>query len=244
MQPDEAPDIETASESYASRFVGATGHYFLTRQAAIIEDFLSLANKKPLRILELGGGHAQLTPRLLELGHQVWVQGSSESCAARLQQARLVQSDRLQFFVSPLSAVPFPNAFFDVVIAIRLIAHLNSWPGFLEEACRLSSSLLIIDYASLLSFNILTPLLFKLKKHYETNTRPYLCHRNGELSQVLERLSFRTIALRKEFFLPMVVHRALKHAAFSTALERAFELSGLTACLGSPALLCALRIRS
>ena len=76
------PDVETASDDYASRFSGATGRYFLAVQERTVSDLLG--SPGPRRILEVGGGHAQLAPGLLAAGHEVWVQGSAASCAKRL----------------------------------------------------------------------------------------------------------------------------------------------------------------
>ena len=57
------------------RFSGAVGHWFLQRQAQLT---LELLRALPgARVLDVGGGHGQLTRPLLEAGHPVTVLASS-----------------------------------------------------------------------------------------------------------------------------------------------------------------------
>ena len=72
----ETADIETSSAAYASRFSGPTGSWLLRVQA---EATLSMLQSYPqATILEVGGGHGQLTPHLLKAGHSVTVLGSDK----------------------------------------------------------------------------------------------------------------------------------------------------------------------
>ena len=61
------PDVETASDGYARRFAGPVGTYFLARQAAAVARLLSDSDAPGRRALDVGGGHGQLTPLLLQL---------------------------------------------------------------------------------------------------------------------------------------------------------------------------------
>ncbi|MEM9907111.1 MAG: hypothetical protein AAF921_19010, partial [Cyanobacteria bacterium P01_D01_bin.44] len=72
----ETADIETASDSYASRFAGKSGTWLLgVQQAATLK---MLADYPQASVLDVGGGHGQLTEALIEQGHQVTVLGSAE----------------------------------------------------------------------------------------------------------------------------------------------------------------------
>ena len=75
-------DIETSSEDYAKRFSGKIGEYFLSVQSVITLKLLKKwANAK---VLDVGGGHAQLAVPLIENGFNVTIAGSDESCRKRL----------------------------------------------------------------------------------------------------------------------------------------------------------------
>jgi hypothetical protein len=81
--------------------------------------------------------------------------------------------------------------------------------------------------------------MFALKRRLEGNTRPFFCYRTRDLDRVLGRCGFRRQRIRRQFFLPMVLHRVARAPALSAGLEWVFRRLGFTACLGAPALLLA-----
>jgi len=239
MEPlpaDIAPDIETASPAYAQRFAGSVGQFFLTRQA---EAVLSMLEHKPLTILEVGGGHLQLTQHLLNAGHKICIHGSSELALGSARELAETHTSRLDTVVSPLTALPFADKSFDVVIAMRLLCHMDSWEKMIDELCRVSRHCVIMDYPPSSSFNFLYPLLFGLKARLEKNTRTYLRFDPKEIAACLRKSKFSDIRQEREFFFPMVIHRVLKWRRLSELMEAFASWLGLTNKLGSPVVICA-----
>jgi SAM-dependent methyltransferase len=232
----EAPDVETASEEYARRFAGEVGEYFLDVQAETVLDLLApwpLAQVP--RVLEVGGGHAQLAGPLIERGFQVTVTGSEEACRERLD--RSLPPGSFGFQVCDAARLPFPDRSFDVVLAVRLLTHLDGWREALAEMCRVAARAVIVDYPDTRSFNRLYGALFAWKKAVEGNTRTFRCFRPGEVVAECARHGFGRPVVRRQFFVPMVVHRAVGRAGVSRVLERASGTLGLTRAFGSPVLL-------
>jgi SAM-dependent methyltransferase len=238
------PDIETASVGYSQRFSGPVGEYFLQFQEKTVESMLERRKRQIHSVLDVGGGHGQLTSMLLREAQEVCVQGSDQRCFEQLLSCQQQDPTRLKFVVSPLSSLPFPDRSFDAVLAFRLLAHTANWPGFLTELCRVAKDLLIIDYASLCSFNVLTPVLFQIKKRIEGNTRPYFCHTLCSVKRVLHEAGYQVAAVEKQFFLPMGVHRAIANRSLSEKLERNFRAARLTHAFGSPVIVLARRDES
>jgi SAM-dependent methyltransferase len=242
-----APDIETASEGYARRFAGPTGAFLLEAQEEGVRRLLAAAGllgpdgraARPLRVLEVGGGHAQLTPFLLATGCTVVVQGSAPACAARLAPLLARHGDRLAFVVAPLDALPFAPCSFDLVVALRLLAHSPRDDLLLVEMARVGRGRILVDFAPLWSLNLLEPLLFRLKHRLEGDTRPFLVHRTGRLCARLAALGLGRLRLHRQLALPLVLHRALGRPGLSARLERAAAALRLTRLLGAPALLLA-----
>ncbi|MFL5492397.1 MAG: class I SAM-dependent methyltransferase, partial [Gemmatimonadales bacterium] len=112
----EDADVATSSEDYARRFTGAAGRWFLESQTRIT---LGLLSTLPVgsSILDVGGGHAQITPPLLEAGYEVTVVGSDPCCSARLQ--TWLANGRCKFEVADLRALPYPDHSFDAVVCLR-----------------------------------------------------------------------------------------------------------------------------
>ena len=228
-----APDVETASEDYARRFAGEVGEYFLTVQAETVLDLLDPWPQA--QVLEVGGGHAQLAGPLIERGFQVTVTGSAEACRGRHDLS--LPPGSFRFKVCDAARLPFPDRSFDVVLAVRLLTHLDGWREALAEMCRVAARAVIVDYPDTRSFNRLYGVLFAWKKAIEGNTRTFRCFSPREVIAECARHGFGRPRVRRQFFVPMVAHRAAGRAGISRVLERASGALGLTRAFGSPVVL-------
>jgi 2-polyprenyl-3-methyl-5-hydroxy-6-metoxy-1,4-benzoquinol methylase len=229
----ETPDIETSSANYATRFAGPAGRYLLSVQSASVRNVL--AGLTPGNVLDMGGGHGQLVDLLRDGGWKVTVQGTSTECERNLRDLHGQRS--CDFLQGSLFELPVPDRSFDLVIAVRLISHVEDWPRLVAEMCRIARRAVVIDYPSKSALNALTPLLFGLKKSLEGNTRTYASFTRDELCAVFGQHGFRYSSETKQFLLPMVAHRAFKGAAPLRWAEDAFRASRLTAVAGSPSIL-------
>jgi ubiquinone/menaquinone biosynthesis C-methylase UbiE len=234
----ETPDIETASDSYARRFSGAAGRYLLSEQDAAIRSVL--ADWRGGSVLDVGGGHAQLTPLLRSLTREVVVFGSDARSLERVQRA----FPDCETASGNLLALPFGTRSFDLVVAVRLLPHVRNWPRLLSELCRVARSTVVIDYPRIAGINSLTPFLFPLKKRLEGNTRHYRNFRDREIDEILQVCRFEPRERRAQFLLPMVVHRQARGAGVLRFIERAAKSVGITQTLGSPVVLRADRRRT
>ena len=236
------PDIHTAGPDYARRFQGPVGDYLLDVQAHATAAVLPPPPEAgTARALDVGGGHGQLTPLLLEHGYEIWVQGSAPVWAARLERLRVEHPDRIHLVTADLWRLPFADRSFDLVTGFRLLAHVEATEALLHEMCRVSRNTVVVDYAPLWSANLLEPLLFRLKRLLEGNTRPFFCYTRRQLAGWLGTQGFGAVRQAKQFWLPMVVHRKLGSPARSAALEAFGRRLGLTALLGAPVVLAARR---
>jgi 2-polyprenyl-3-methyl-5-hydroxy-6-metoxy-1,4-benzoquinol methylase len=229
----ETADIETSSDEYAARFAGPIGEWLLrVQEKATLK---MLAPYPGATILDVGGGHGQLTSALIQNGYQVTVLGSDESCQKRVQAE--VQQGLCQFQVGNVLALPYLDNAFDVVISYRFLAHVTQWQPFLSEMNRVAKTAIIVDYPTVRSFNAIAPLLFKVKKGVEQNTRPFICYQESDILHYLKTLGLTPSDRYGQFFWPMVLHRMLESPALSALLEGLVRPLGLSAWLGSPVIL-------
>jgi 2-polyprenyl-3-methyl-5-hydroxy-6-metoxy-1,4-benzoquinol methylase len=229
----EAPDVETASEGYAGRFAGPVGTWFLEVQATTT---LELLRPWPgASVLDVGGGHGQVTGPLVDAGYQVTILGSDERCRERV--ATWVDDGLARFRVADLSASGLADRSFDVVLSYRLLSHVPAWPRLAAELCRLSRLAVVVDYPTRRSVNILSGALFGLKRGVERNTRPFLVFHDRELLATFARSGFRATARRPQFLLPMALHRGLGRPRLSRWAEALGGGLGLTRAFGSPVIL-------
>ncbi len=229
----ETPDIVTSTDAYAHRFTGPVGTWLLDKQWDAVYRMLQTCPGRS--VLEVGGGHAQLTGSLLDHDYDVTVMGSDPQCAHRIKP--FIEPARCAFQVGDLLNLPYPDRSFDTVIALRLMAHLKNWPRFLNELTRVARHSVIVDYPSQVSVNRCERLLFGQKKAIEGNTRHYTCFTTKVIGDTCLPLGFAPDGRQRQFFWPMVVHRTLNMPKLSATLESACNTFGLTQALGSPVVL-------
>ncbi|HET9886610.1 MAG TPA: methyltransferase domain-containing protein [bacterium] len=230
--PHPAPDIASSHDDYARRFSGEVGRWFLERQKNIVLELLAPLGVET--ILEVGGGHAQLTQSLVEAGYKVSVQGSDVSCSVRL---RRIYSDRdVPFLLGALEHLPAGDGTFDAVVTVRTMAHVDDPPVFLAECARVARRAIVLDYPSQRSVNRFADIFFAAKQSIEHDTRRYRSFADADVERWMAQAGFHRKRNVRQFFWPMAIHRLHKNSSAAAALEKVPQLVGLTTALGSPVL--------
>jgi 2-polyprenyl-3-methyl-5-hydroxy-6-metoxy-1,4-benzoquinol methylase len=193
---------------------------------------LSLLDNESRSVLDIGGGHGQIAIPLANTQRAVTVLGSAPVCAQRLHD--YIENGSISFKCGNLIDVPFEDQAFNLVVSFRLMSHCAAWKALVAEMCRVSSHAVIIDYPVWLSVNILTPLLFTIKKQIEGNTRTFRVFTNHEVKREFRKHGFKLVGLQRQFLLPMALHRALKNPSLSQKTCRISAATGATRLLGSP----------
>lgn len=226
----ETADIHTSSDEYATRFAGPAGEWMLDVQEAIT---LRMVRRFPdASILDVGGGHGQLAKPLCRAGRRMTVLGSDDSCRHRIQAE--VDSGLCRFLTGSVIDLPLPDNVFDLVLCFRLLTHCERWPELVRELCRVARQGVIVDYPTSQSLNAIAPALFGAKKKFEKNTRTWALFRHRQVLDEFAKHGFVPAEIRKQFFLPMVLHRMLKSRRLCAGLEAICRGLGLTRLWGSP----------
>jgi 2-polyprenyl-3-methyl-5-hydroxy-6-metoxy-1,4-benzoquinol methylase len=229
----EDADVETSSEAYARRFSGPVGRFFLEVQASATLDLL-----RPwpgASVLEVGGGHGQLTGPLVESGRAVTVLASDASCEGRVRE--WTAAGRARFVCGDLLDPPLPERGFDAVLCYRLLPHARRWRELAGALARLARRAVLVDYPTRRSVNAVAGPLFGAKKGVERDTRPFRVFADSEVEAAFAAHGFWPTARRPQFLLPMALYRGLGSAAVARGLERPARRLGLTTLLGSPVIL-------
>jgi SAM-dependent methyltransferase len=229
----EDADVETSSDAYARRFAGAVGAYFLKVQA---EATLELLRPWPgASVVDVGGGHGQVTGPLVEGGYDVTVFGSDPACESRVR--GWTETGRARFASGDLLQAPWADRSFDVALSYRLLPHVRRWEALVGELTRLARVAVVVDYPTTRSVNAIAGWLFGLKKGVEGDTRPFTVFRDADLAKAFFRQGFVPTGRRAQFLFPMALHRAVGSVALARALEGAGRGAGLRRAFGSPVIL-------
>lgn len=224
-----APDLESSTQEYATRFSGKIGAWFLNRQSEATQSLLKGDN---LNILDVGGAHGQNIETLRRLGHRITI-FSSEGCSTSLIDNALADN-LIEYHTGDLLKLPFEDNSYDVVISYRTMSHMENWPEFIAEMSRVAKSRVIIDYPTVYSFNIFYRILFRAKRRIEKNTREFNTFTTKSIAQCFKRNGFELESKFRQFFLPMALHRLFGNPVVSTVTETIFAFVGLTELFGSP----------
>ncbi len=231
-QAREDADIESSSEQYARRFEGPVGRWFVDSQTRITLECLA-GLPAGATILDVGGGHAQVAPPLVEAGYRVTVVGSDSSCGARLEP--LTSTGRCRFDVGDLQALPYGAEAFDAVVCYRLIAHSVDWRHLIGELCRVARHRVMVDYPARRSVNVASDALFKIKHSIERGTtRPFALYRREEIGKAFEGAGFAVSLVRPQFLFPMALYRLVGSVRLARTAEGLARSLALTGLLGSP----------
>jgi ubiquinone/menaquinone biosynthesis C-methylase UbiE len=233
MDLPETPDIETSSDRYAARFSGDVGAWFLKVQEEAT--LRMLAPFPGAKILDVGGGHGQLAHALVRSGYEVTVLGSSDHCKVRIQ--KFIDERICTFKVGNMLDLPYQNQTFDVVVSYRVLPHIVRWRHLIAELTRVAQEAVIVDYPTMWSMNYFAPLLFRLKKYLEENTRPFTIFNESEIIEAFKTYRFTAEDRFPEFFLPMALYRTLKSYKFALCVEKICRSTGFTDAFGSPVIL-------
>ncbi|HYF39386.1 MAG TPA: class I SAM-dependent methyltransferase [Gemmatimonadales bacterium] len=229
----EDADIATSSEDYARRFAGDVGRWFLEIQSRLTLELLE-GLPRNATVLDVGGGHAQITPSLLKSGYKVTVVGSHADCSTRLKP--WIDGVSCRFEVADLRALPYEVQSFDGVVCLRLLPHSSAWTRLIGQLCRIARHMVLVDYPTTRSVNILSRPLFALKKGIERNTRSFRLFSPREIRAAFREHGFKVTAERPQFLFPMALHRLGRRAGPTRAVEESVRALGLTRWFGSPVL--------
>lgn len=230
----EDADIATSSPDYASRFAGDIGRWFLEIQTRLTLELME-GLPRNATVLDVGGGHGQITPALLEAGYKVTVVGSHLDCSTRLKP--WIDGVSCRFEVTDLRALPYGVQSFDAVVCLRLLPHSIAWIGLIGQLCRIARYTVLLDYPSIRSVNIVSGPLFAVKKTIESNTRPFRLFGPTQIRAAFRDYGFKVTAERPQFLLPMALHRLVRRVGLSRVVEESVGALGLTRWFGSPVLI-------
>ncbi len=223
-------DLHSSSPEYAKRFSGVAGTWLLKIQNQLIDQFLSKHSFQ--NGIDVGGGHAQVIPVLLKYSSQITLLASSrEACGAAEQ---LIQESKIKVATSNLLDFSSEYNNYDLVSCFRIISHCDDWKKLISELCQASSDLVLIDYPTLRSSNILYFISFFLKRRIEGNTREFISFWDSEIKQEFRKHGFQRIYREAQFVMPMGLHRAMKNPKISGLIEKTCSLLGLRNLFGSP----------
>jgi ubiquinone/menaquinone biosynthesis C-methylase UbiE len=221
------------AESFdALRFGGPIGGYLADCQAAILhEAFAPLAGRT---ILDVGTGTGRAAVELAQGGADVF---GVDASAEMLDVARARAFDAgvsLRLGQADAHELPFDDGSVDGAVSLRVLMHAIDWRQCLSELCRVSRWRVVVDFPAACSAAAIESVARRLAARAGRPVESYRVMREAEVRRVLAGAGFRVMHVRRQFVLPIVLHRAVGSLPVTRSVEGALAAAGLLRALGSP----------
>ena len=235
-------DPATARSFDQRRFGGPIGDLVASGQAAVLTRFLGNVTERS--ILDVGTGTGRAAFLMAAAGARVTgVDASEEMLTIACERAK-TQTAEVTFAPGDAHALPFPDRSFDIAVSLRVLMHTPRWRVCVDELCRVSRDLVLLDYPSLHSAALLESVVRKVRHAVGARTEPYRVFGDRQIAAALTRNGFRVRDLHRQFVLPIALHKAIGSRSLTESSEDALARTGLLRLFGSPVTLVAQRCAS
>jgi ubiquinone/menaquinone biosynthesis C-methylase UbiE len=221
------------AESFdALRFGGPIGGYLADCQAAILrEAFAPLAGRT---ILDVGTGTGRAAVELAQGGAEVFGVDASAEMLDVARGRALDAGVSLRLGQADAHELPFDDGSVDGAVSLRVLMHAIDWRQCLSELCRVSRWRVVVDFPAACSVAAIESVARRLAARAGRPVESYRVMREADVRRLLNGAGFRVVHVRRQFVLPIVLHRAAGSLPVTRSVEGALAAVGLLRALGSP----------
>lgn len=225
-------DQDVAAGFDALRFGGPIGEYLARVQAEILREAL-----EPLpgrRVLDVGTGTGRAAVQLAGEGADVVGADFSEEM---LGVARIRARDagrHLNLARADAHHLPFADRSVDATVSLRVLMHAIDWRQCVAELCRVSRWRVVVDFPVTASFAALESCTRRAAHRMGRRVEAYRVLRASDVRDAFAAAGFTVVAVRRQFVLPINLHKKLNHLATTRAVEGGLAAVGLLRLFGSP----------
>jgi 2-polyprenyl-3-methyl-5-hydroxy-6-metoxy-1,4-benzoquinol methylase len=235
-------DPATAETFDARRFGGPIGELVAASQARMLLEMAGDVHGQ--RILDVGTGTGRAALLLAKAGAAVTGVDASEQMLAIARERTSAANLDLRFQTGDAHALGFADASFDAAVSLRVLMHTPNWRQCVAELCRVASRRVIVDYPSAASAAALESVARSVVHIVRPRTEAYRVFSDRMIADAFRSCGFDVRAVRRQFVLPIALHKAIGSRRFTEAAEAALGRAGLLAMFGSPVTIVAERCAS
>ena len=146
-----------------------------------------------------------------------------------------------EFRTGDAHALPLGDRSVDAAVCLRVIMHTPDWSRVISELCRVSRDRVIVDFPTSVSFAALESAWRRRQARQGRAVEAYRVFSVRDVTAAVESQGFRVAAVRRQFVLPINLHKKMGSLRLTHVTEGVFRAAGLLAAFGSPATLVAHR---
>lgn len=216
----------------ALRFGGPIGRYLLACQQELLQE--ALAPGRSRTILDVGTGTGRAAIGLAAAGARViGVDASVEMLrVARTKAAQAAVA--IELGLADAHALPFAAGSADAVVCLRVLMHAVDWRACVAELCRVARWRVVVDFPASASVAAIESGARRIAGALGRHVEAYRVIAEREVVDAFRQHGFRVVIVRRQFVLPIAVHKAIGRLGFTRTVERGLSAVGLSRILGSP----------
>jgi ubiquinone/menaquinone biosynthesis C-methylase UbiE len=218
----------------ALRFSGPVGRYLLEDQAALLLDALSPVADRP--ILDVGTGTGRAAVGLAVAGGRVvGLDASSQMLQVARTRASAAQiASRVTWAQADGHHLPLADASVDAAVCLRVLMHAIDWRACLAELCRVTRWRVVIDFPAAGSLAAIESRVRRVRQRRGASVEAYRVLAERDVTDALAAHGFRVVLVRRQFVLPIALHKKLGLFPVTRRLEALCAALGLLRRFGSP----------
>jgi ubiquinone/menaquinone biosynthesis C-methylase UbiE len=148
----------------------------------------------------------------------------------------------MRFVVADAMNLGFGNSSFDTVVSSRMLMHVPEWKSALAELLRVARNTVIFDFPPTTSFAVVDVTIKRVKRALGSDTWTHRTLRIADVQREVEKHGWRVVVSKKDWFLPVALHRKLDDPALTERLENLCSRLGLRRLFGAPVTFKAVRV--
>jgi SAM-dependent methyltransferase len=232
-------DTAMADRFNAVRFGGPIGALLAESQERVLLDYIGPLEART--VIDVGTGTGRAALALAARGARVTgLDASLQMLDVAREEAQARDMD-ITFVQGDAHALPFAAGSFDVAVALRLLMHTPDWARCVGELCRVARQCVILDYPALLSGAALQSCYRRVAARFGGHVEAYRVLPEYVMRRELGRHGFQLAAARRQFVLPIALHKRIGWRRGTELIESALARVGLLHLLGSPVTIRAVR---
>ena len=225
----------------ALRFGGPIGQLLLESQERLLGE--ALAPLPGRRILDVGTGTGRAAIGLASAGASVAGVDASLEMTRVARRRAAAAGLAIDFGLADAHALPFADRSADAAVCLRVIMHAVDWRQCVAELCRVARWRVVVDFPSARSLAALESGGRRIARAMGRQTEAYRVIAERDVANEFATHRFVVVLVRRQFVLPIVVHKKFGRRRFTERVEGALAGLGLLRLLGSPVTMVAERRR-
>lgn len=225
-------DRQVAEGFDALRFSGPIGRLLLDVQQRLLVEALEPGPAR--RVVDVGTGTGRAAIGLATAGASVIGLDASLEMLRVAERRAQAAGTSVQFGVADAHHLPLADRSVDGAVSLRVLMHTIDWRQCVAELCRVARWRVVVDFPALGSVAALESGVRRVRQRLGQPVEAYRVLAERDVRAAFAAHGFRVVIVRRQFVLPINLHKRLGSLAATRAVERALAAFGLLRLCGSP----------